>query len=144
MSQPAPRHLFVYGTLRDDPRHDMFHVLARSATFIGDGRVNAQLFDLGAYPGIVLSQSPGDVVRGELYRLKPEEVAAILTLLDDYEGLGPDDPQPHEYKREVVRVLLPNGRAISAWAYVLAHKKTSYPRIPAEDYLEWKVARGSA
>ena len=47
-------NLFVYGTLRDDPAHDMFHVLAANAELIGEATVAGRLYDLGEYPGLVL------------------------------------------------------------------------------------------
>ena len=51
MTTRKPRHLFVYGTLRSDARHEMSHVLARSGTYAGVGTVKARLFDLGEATG---------------------------------------------------------------------------------------------
>lgn len=144
MASSIPTHLFVYGTLRDDSKHDMYRVLARSAVFAGDGVVNARLFDLGEYPGIILSSSSAEHVIGELYKLEPESSSEVLRILDDYEGLGPNDPHPHEYERAVVQVRLPDGRTIPAWAYVLTQLDPSYPRIPSPDYLKWRNRNASA
>ena len=132
-----PKHLFVYGTLRGDPRHDMYDVLARSAAFAGDGSVHARLYDLGEYPGIVISPSQEDVVIGEVYELDPDNASDVLRVLDDYEGLGPSDPAPHEYLRTVVQVRLTDGRIVPAWAYVLSQADPPHPRIPVSDYLKW-------
>lgn len=138
MIKPSPTHLFVYGTLRQDPRHEMYRVLARSSRFAGDGVVAARLFDLGDYPGIVISPDPRDKVAGEIYEISADGAAEVLRELDDYEGIGPSDPEPHEYRRDIVRVTLSDGRALDAWAYVLADPHPPYPRIPAADYLEWR------
>jgi gamma-glutamylcyclotransferase (GGCT)/AIG2-like uncharacterized protein YtfP len=141
MARSVAKHLFVYGTLREDPRHHMYRVLARSSVFVGDGFVNARLFDLGGYPGMALAGSPDERVVGELYRLKRTDAHEVLSTLDEYEGLGPGDPRPHEYRREVVDVRLNDGRTIPAWAYILTEGNPPYPRIPAEDYLKWREYR---
>jgi gamma-glutamylcyclotransferase (GGCT)/AIG2-like uncharacterized protein YtfP len=121
----------------------MYRVLARSARFAGDGKVRARLFDLGEYPGIVISTDPADNVTGEIYELPAVGAEGILRVLDDYEGIGPADPEPHEYRREVVRVTLEDGQSLRAWAYVLADSHPDYPRIPSTDYLEWRLSRRS-
>jgi gamma-glutamylcyclotransferase (GGCT)/AIG2-like uncharacterized protein YtfP len=115
----------------------MYRVLARSTRFAGDGSVRARLFDLGDYPGIVLSTSPDDRVEGEVYELQPQSAVSVLNTLDDYEGIGPSDTWPREYERTVVQVQLRDGSAVPAWAYVLAEPNPRYPPIPATDYLEW-------
>jgi gamma-glutamylcyclotransferase (GGCT)/AIG2-like uncharacterized protein YtfP len=134
--------IFVYGTLREDPEHEMYRVLAKSAKFIGDGEVQARMYDLGAYPGIVPSSDSSERVVGEVYELRRERAEHALATLDDYEGLGADDPLPHEYERIPVTVLLTSGRKMTAWAYVLANKNPIRPRIPEGDYLKWKSRQG--
>lgn len=143
MSFAAPKHLFVYGTLRDDLHHDIYRVLVRASRFVDEGVVHAKLFDLGKYPGMVLSDSGEDRVKGEVYRLASGTANATLKILDDYEGLGPTVPIPHEYRRQVVKVRLKNGLIVSAWAYVLATEQPKRPRIHSEDYLEWRQGQGA-
>ncbi len=138
------RHLFVYGTLREDPNHDMYRVLARNARFVGDGSVMARLYDLGDYPGMVLSGRQDECVAGEVYEFTQSEAGKLLRVLDEYEGLGPDDAPPHEYRRVLVDVQLAGTAALTAWAYVLADPVPKYPRIPASDYLQWRKGRARA
>lgn len=121
--------LFAYGTLRMGMGHAMHQVLAPHATFIGEGTVSARLFNLGSYPGIVLSDQSGDRVIGDVFHLAPESAGSLLSALDDYEGIGPAHPLPHEYAREAVDVLMSDGRSIRAWAYVLTDPLPSWPRI---------------
>src|SRR5688572_11628902 len=97
-------HLFVYGSLRADSGHAMHRVLAAGATFVGKGSVAGELYHLGWHPGAVLAQSDGHRVRGELYRL--HDGGQMLAVLDDYEGCGPADPQPHRFLRAETEVLL--------------------------------------
>jgi gamma-glutamylcyclotransferase (GGCT)/AIG2-like uncharacterized protein YtfP len=137
----TPEHLFVYGTLRRGAQHEMRQVVARGARFVGHGVVRARLFDLGDYPGMALSDFDEDRVVGDVYRLLPARAGATLDVLDDYEGLGRNDPVPRLYCRNVVRVQLRDGPAVRAWAYVLAMPDPPYPRITEGEYLQWKQKR---
>ena len=128
--------LFVYGTLRNDPGHEMYHVLARSANFLGEARMRGEMFDLGEYPGVVVSDDPRTHVVGELYELKPSETALALDILDSYEECAPNQPEPQEYRRQIARVEL-NGIATDAWVYVLNSRPVGAIPIPGGDYLAW-------
>jgi gamma-glutamylcyclotransferase (GGCT)/AIG2-like uncharacterized protein YtfP len=120
--------LFVYGTLRKDIGNSRFHVLAREArevTFVGHARIQGRLFDLGTYPGLVLSDDPGARVRGEVYALSnPQE---ILSRLDDYEG--------SEFERVERDVVLDSGASGKAWVYIYAGTTDDGPEILSGDYL---------
>lgn len=131
--------LFVYGTLRNDPSHEMFHVLARNAKFVGEAHVEGRLYDLGEYPGMTL-QSDGKSVKGELYDVRPERWADVIQQLDRYEGCADGDPEPHEYRRELVRARLSTGRAVDAWAYILNRPSRGLSEIVSGDYLSKLVA----
>jgi gamma-glutamylcyclotransferase (GGCT)/AIG2-like uncharacterized protein YtfP len=126
--------LFVYGTLRRDPAHEMFQLLARTARFVSEARVAGRLYDLGTYPGMTLS--PNDTyVKGELYDVHPDHWQNAIEQLDAYEACRDADPQPHEYRRELVRAELPSGKAVRAWAYVLNRPVLGFREIPSGDYL---------
>jgi gamma-glutamylcyclotransferase (GGCT)/AIG2-like uncharacterized protein YtfP len=129
------RHLFVYGTLRDDPRHAMHHVLTHGGRYVGAGSVGGRLYDLGDYPGMVPSDRPGDVVTGEVYELAPDAAGDTLRVLDAYEGAGQEDPPSHRFLRQPVSVVLQDGTALQAWAYVLVTDPADHPLIPEGDYL---------
>jgi len=129
-----PTRIFVYGTLRRDPAHEMFHLLAKSARFVGDATVPGRLFDLGDYPGMV-SSDDGNRVIGEVYEFDPAEWPHGIRQLDEYEGCSPGDPEPHEYCREVVNARLENGETVSAWAYVLNRLPVGSREIQSGDYL---------
>ena len=78
-------------------------VLARSATFVEEGRVRGRLLDLGAYPGLI---GGAGTVRGELYRIDAPEV---LPALDREEG--------YNFDRRPATVTLASGRRARAWVY---------------------------
>ena len=132
--------LFVYGTLRKDVLNSKFHILAQQTPIVrlvGRGRVPGRLFSLDGYPGLVPSGEPGRWVRGELYALEPpKELVGTLTRLDDYEGCGPNDPEPHEYERVVLDVTLESGANKSAWVYVYKGTTANRQEILSGDYAE--------
>lgn len=141
VDKPGSLNLFVYGTLRDDPANEMFQVLARNAEVLGEATVTGRLYDLGEYPGLVLSSERTDRVKGELYRLNEATAGNTLSVLDDFEGMGPSDPPPHEYRRSLVTAYLTDGRSMTAWAYILDRPATSLPRIMSGDFSEWRSSR---
>lgn len=123
--------VFVYGTLRSGwPQHK--ELLARKATLVAPATIKGQLFDLGSYPGLWLGQarSKGTVL-GELYRLKSPK---LLEALDDYEGCGPSDSQPHEYRRVIGRVTADDGTEYQCWVYALRVRPKNATLIASGDY----------
>jgi len=172
-------YLFVYGTLRKCPdsrcqhNHRMYHVLAQYADFAGKGTMRGRLFNVGEYPGAVLSTSAhevihkdmhdvvkgivhdtvhdgvhntahdvvGDIVHdvvngivhGELYALRDRD--HILRVLDEYEGCGPDDPQPTEFRRGRTTVFLETGQEVRAWVYLYNRPTRGAELIPSGNYL---------
>jgi len=108
--------VFVYGTLRRDNRNEMSQLLAKQGRFIGMARFKGRLFLVANYPGAVDSDTPQAWVHGELYELPHND--AVLRRLDDYEGCGPQFPQPTLYRREKKTVVLEDGTAVEAWVYL--------------------------
>ena len=85
---PVERHVFVYGTLRRGGANDITQ-LSPAAHFVGLGSVQGTLYDLGAYPGLVLSRAMENALQnavvGEVYAISD----ALETQLDEIEGLAP-------------------------------------------------------
>jgi gamma-glutamylcyclotransferase (GGCT)/AIG2-like uncharacterized protein YtfP len=125
--------LFVYGTLRSDAGGPMARALGEKAKLLGRASFRGRLYDLGAYPVVVPSDDPGDVVRGEAWLLP--EAAATLAALDRYEGCSPEDPEPHEYRRARATVVGEDGRPLEAWIYLSAVPVDGLPRIVSGDWL---------
>ena len=89
----STRHVFVYGTLRRGEQRDITF-LRPAPQWVGSASVQGVLYDLGAYPGVVLG-GPGRVL-GEVYRIGPQ----LERQLDEIEEVWPH--QSGEYlKREV-------------------------------------------
>nr|MDQ2898790.1 gamma-glutamylcyclotransferase [Acidobacteriota bacterium] len=83
--------------------------------------------------GLVLSDNPEDWVRGDVYRLDAPN--AIYAKLDEYEGCGPKDPLPHEFRRTVVPVLLDSGDSITASVYIYSKDIVGKQRIESGNFL---------
>ena len=111
--------LFVYGTLRrGDVRAPMLATARRLGTFTLAG---FDLYDLGAYPGVVKG---GGRVVGELVEL-PDD--ALLAYLDEVEGIHDEPPL---YRRERIEV-----DDAQAWIYVYARTVDQARRIESGDWL---------
>lgn len=122
--------LFVYGTLRRRSRHPLARLLAENAEWLGFAYFCGLLFDIGSYPGAVLSGDPAHRVRGEVYQLK--DPATILPLLDRYEEFGEEFPEPNEFIRSRQPVRFKGG-ALKAWIY-LYNLPTDHLTVLGRDY----------
>jgi gamma-glutamylcyclotransferase (GGCT)/AIG2-like uncharacterized protein YtfP len=122
--------LFVYGSLRSDAGHAMHGVLAAAGERVDAGWVRGRLYAVAWYPGLVLDDGAGEV-HGEVWRLRD---ASVLARLDSYEGCGPDDAPPHEFRRERTQVRLHGGATVSAWVYGYARAVDEARRVDSGDW----------
>ncbi|KIQ21253.1 gamma-glutamyl cyclotransferase [Variovorax paradoxus] len=90
-------HVFVYGTLRRLGRNDIARYRP-APVLVGEASIAGTLYDLGAYPGIVLGGAGR--VKGEIYRIEP----AVEAALDLLEEVAEDDSG--EYIKREVRIAL--------------------------------------
>jgi gamma-glutamylcyclotransferase (GGCT)/AIG2-like uncharacterized protein YtfP len=108
--------LFVYGTLMRGYVHPMAKLLSANADFLGEASCRGRLYMVKHYPGLVLSGDAGDIVHGELYRLRaPDD---LLREFDMYEACGEGFPEPTQYVRKMLPVALADGSASEAWTYL--------------------------
>ncbi len=129
MPQPeeATRPVFVYGTLRRGERNDIARYRPLPL-FIGTASVDGRLYDLGAYPGIVLRER-GRVV-GEVYRITAE-VEAALDVLEEVKADGSG-----EYRKEDASVMV-GGRTLLCLVYEIHPDRLSgRPVIASGDWLK--------
>lgn len=95
LRQPPVTHVFAYGTLRRGQANDITRLLPPPA-WLGVAEVAGTLYDLGAYPGVVLGGASR--VRGEVYAISAE----LERRLDEIECLYPE--QTDEYFKRVLAV----------------------------------------
>ena len=98
---PATRYVFVYGTLRRGGSNDIT-LLAPAPRWVGTAQVAGQMYNLGAYPGLVLhaGQEQGARVQGEVYAIEP----ALEAVLDEIEEVFPH--ATGEYAKREMDVLV--------------------------------------
>jgi gamma-glutamylcyclotransferase (GGCT)/AIG2-like uncharacterized protein YtfP len=126
--------LFVYGTLMRGFDHPMAQLLSRSAEFLGEARCRGRLYLVKHYPGMVISDDSGDVVFGELYRLRaPGE---LLREFDMYEACGEGFAEPTEYIRRMLSVTRVDQASEQAWTYIYNWPVAHLPRIASGRFLE--------
>ena len=113
---PMTHHLFVYGTL--SPQHAPPEIAAtvRRLRPVGGASVRGRLYDLGEYPGAILSKSSRSVIRGEVFELPSD--AQTLSSLDNYEGFEPGKPSSSLFVRRTSSVVMDDGTRLRCWVYV--------------------------
>jgi gamma-glutamylcyclotransferase (GGCT)/AIG2-like uncharacterized protein YtfP len=109
-----PTHLFIYGTLHPDRAPAGVALYARRLTLIGAATIRARLYNLGAYPGLILDHD-APPVPGELFSVPDVET---LAQLDCYEDFRPDDPAASLFLRLEATATTPNGAHHPCWVYV--------------------------
>jgi gamma-glutamylcyclotransferase (GGCT)/AIG2-like uncharacterized protein YtfP len=131
----SENYIFVYGTLRSSPGHEMNRVLKRYGNRVGRGRLHGTLYDVGRYPGAVRRSGTRAFVWGDVYDLRDPDRA--LKILDRYEGLSENDSESAEFRRSRATVDLGPGRRVHAWIYLYNRSTTGLTRIRSGDYLDY-------
>jgi gamma-glutamylcyclotransferase (GGCT)/AIG2-like uncharacterized protein YtfP len=109
-----PDLLFIYGTLHPDRAPAEIAATARRLQPHDRGTIRARLYNLGAYPAIILDEAAAEVP-GEMF-LVPD--AITLAALDAYEDFRPDDPTSSLFLRTKAIVTLDDGSPELCWVYV--------------------------
>jgi|SRR5262249_10848525 len=121
------RYLFAYGTLAEDQVPAEIAAAVRKLKCIGEGFVRGRLYDLGHFPGAVLSGRPTDKVIGKIFEL-PED-RALLNKLDAYEGFEPGRPRQSLFVRKRTSILRPKQSPLTGWVYEYNGDVKSFPII---------------
>ena len=114
-TQPAPDHVFAYGTLQPGHAPEEIADIVRRFEIVGKGFVRGRLYDLGLYPGAVLDERSSRRVFGTVFRLPSGE--DVLTRLDAYEGFEPEEPGRSLFVRRSQPVCLTDGTSVTCWVY---------------------------
>lgn len=128
-----PEYLFVYGSLMGGIQSKIARLLHGHSDFIGAATTRGCLYDLGSYPGLVLDEKAAKV-EGHIFRL--HEAKVLLSYLDEYEGIVPDNALNNEYERQLIPVDLA-GKTLVCWAYIYQLAIKDLPIIPFENYLDY-------
>ncbi len=132
----AVAKLFVYGTLRNAHGHKLYNILKDGFEFIGKGSITGILFDIGKYPGAVITRSAKTEIVGEVYRVKYNDTFdSALKVLDAYEGYDGSDLLGSEFIRKKKFVKLNNGKKILSWVYIYNRPVGNKPIIKSGDFI---------
>ena len=126
--------LFVYGSLLSAD-NEFANYLSNNAIFYGHGNFKGRLYDIGEYPGAILSGNDPYDISGSIYKLNDPMQA--LKILDDYEGFGDGQEQPDLFIRQLLSVETITG-TISCWVYLYNLSVDDFIEIRSGDYLDYK------
>ena len=127
-------YLFVYGTLMSGYDDKTSHsYLAKYGEFVGKATVQAKMFMIDYYPGIVQTKEKS-IARGELYKITDSE--ALFSFLDKYEEYLVGDSSNSEFIREKITVKLnSSGKEYDSWAYFYNKDTDDLEVLPKGDFL---------
>lgn len=116
--------IFVYGTLKlNQPNHHFLR--GRSTRIAANARIaGLKLYDLGAFPGAVMSSEASDCVYGEIYEVHHDNEDFVRQSLDRLEG------HPSFYERQVRQATDENGSHHDVNVYVFLHSVQGYALLP--------------
>lgn len=112
--------------------------MVRRLRRIGRGRVRGRLYDLGEYPGAVLSKT-GPVILGQISELPDDP--EVLEKLDEYEGFDPARPKHSLFVRKRHPVSLAGGKEMVCWIYTYNRHPGASPRLTGRRFSERKKQR---
>jgi len=119
--------LFAYGTLRRGFAPDALAALVAGFDWEGEASVRGRLYDLGAYPGVVLDPTGAHRVQGEVARFAAD--AALWELLDRYEGVDPRHPGAGLFRRVRCDAQRTDGGFVRLWLYEYARDPGGAPLL---------------
>ncbi len=130
MAEASDALIFVYGTLR--PGGSAEARMTGHGRWLGPARAAGKLYRIAHYPGFVVGDEDDGWVVGALF--EADDPVTLLAALDIYEGCGPDDPAPQEYRRARIAVLH-EGVVHQAWTYLYTWPVDEGSRITDGDFL---------
>ena len=137
-----PDHLFVYGTLSPQHAPPEIRATVRRLRPVGQASVRGRLYDLGEYPGAILSKNSRSVIRGEVFELPGDK--GTLTSLDDYEGFEPNRPGSSLFLRQTRLVTMEDGTRLRCWVYVYNGTMKDAQPVRSGRYSRRRAARRAA
>ncbi|MEO7923671.1 MAG: gamma-glutamylcyclotransferase [Chitinophagaceae bacterium] len=136
MTDSGVYKLFVYGSLRSGFRSPVYEYISRFFNFIGEAKVQGNLFDMGTYPAGMPTIENNFIV-GELYQAKSQhEFSWAIGQLDDYEGVSVEVDEVQLYRREITEVHIAE-QLTHAWIYWYNGDVSGRTLISSGDLLEY-------
>ena len=133
-------HLFLYGSLlTGTPDRRLNKQIRRLLRHASPAMIQARLYNLGRYPGVIPSASRTDRVYGRMITLANPR---LLRQLDRYEDYFADEPAKSEFIRvRMAAQLLPTQKWSDCWVYIYNGDVSGKQRILSGDYVRYKRSR---
>lgn len=106
--------LFVYGTLLNE-NNEYAVYLKNHSRFYSYGKIKGKLYNIGEYPGAILSAKDKGYISGSILELDHPE--GVFPVIDDYEGYGNDQSVPNEFIRLIAQIET-SSASVNCWIYV--------------------------
>lgn len=127
-------HLFLYGSLLGDIKEEKVKkIFNENCQFISVGYILGKLYDLGEYPGAILTTDKNERVFGKIFGIKnPQKTFRVF---DEYEEYFPKDLKKSLFvRRKTKAYLLPLEDTITSWTYFYNQKIDKEPQINSGHY----------
>jgi len=106
--------LFVYGTLLDND-NEFATYLRNNSILYSDGKIKGELYDIGEYPGAILSEEADKYIYGSILQINNPE--RVFKVIDGYEGFGSQELWPNEFVRILTDIDTASG-PVNCWIYL--------------------------
>ena len=132
--------LFLYGSLlTGTPDRRLNKLVRHLLRHASPATIQARLYNLGHYPGVIPSAARADRVYGRVITLANPR---LLRQLDRYEDYFADEPAKSEFIRVLMPAqLLPSRKYSDCWVYIYNGDVSGKQRILSGDYVRYKKAR---
>jgi gamma-glutamylcyclotransferase (GGCT)/AIG2-like uncharacterized protein YtfP len=131
-------YVFFYGTLLPRFAPAEIEPTVRKLRRVGRGFIRGQLFDLGSYPGAILTRN-GSPIKGQVFEIPDDP--EILDRLDEYEGFDPSNPESSLFVRKRRHAELEDGRKVPCWVYAYNGPVKAARAVGGGDYSRARVPR---
>ena len=131
--------LFLYGSLlTGTPDRRLNKRVRRLLRRARHAVIQARLYNLGRYPGVVASPAKAERVYGRVIAVNSPH---LLRRLDRYEDFIPGQPASSEFVRVLMPAqLLPSGKSVDCWVYIYNRDLRGKQRIISGDYVRHRKA----
>ena len=124
--------IFLYGTLLPGKAPHVIAHAVEQLREIGKATVCGCLYNLGRYPGAILSDVPEQCIRGRVFELPDDP--RMLQEMDQYEGFYYSTETKSLFVRESCVATLDDGRRVECWIYVYNRPVSESLRIASGEY----------
>ena len=136
--RPRKGYMFVYGTLLPRLAPPEIESTVRRLRRVGRGTIRGRLFDLGDYPGAILTRS-GPMIQGMIFEVPNDP--EVLHRLDEFEGFDPAKPKSSLFVRKRRRAQMQDGTKIFCWVYAYNGSVKDAQPVATGDYSKSRTQR---